>query len=111
MVAIAQNFVAHVGQIHVHVDGIGAVAAVGLEEFVPDQDAVLVAQVVEILAGALADPVADHGVIGLLVHADLRFEAGAGDAFHRLVHAPVAALAHDRNAVDGKGEVSEPGTS
>ena len=37
-----------------------AVARIGLEELVPEEDAVLVAQFVKILARALADPVADH---------------------------------------------------
>ena len=39
MVAKAQDFLAHVGQIRVQVGWIGAVAGVGLEKLVPDQNA------------------------------------------------------------------------
>ena len=111
MVAEAQDFLAHIGQIHGrrHVDCSSRLRPlslrVGLEKFVPDHDAILVAQVVEVLAGALADPVADDGVVGVAVQADLRLEAFARDALHRLVHAPVAALAMTRHAVDGEREV------
>ncbi len=105
MRAIAEDFVADVVEIHLQLQDVGAVAAIGLEEFIPDHDAVLVAEVVEIVAGALADPVADHVEIGLLMQADLGFEAFAGDALHGFVDSPVAALAHDGDAVDGDGEI------
>ena len=105
MVAIAQDFVAHVGHVGVEVGGIGAVGWVGLEEFVPDQDAVLVAELVEVFVSGLADPVADEIEVGDLVHADLGFEALARDALEGFVDAPVAAADEDARAVDRDGEV------
>ena len=84
--------------------GIGAVAGIGLEEFVPDEDAVLVAELVEVFAGALADPVADEVEIGELVQVDFGFEALAGNALEGFVEAPVAAADEDGHAVDGDGE-------
>ena len=75
------------------------------EKLIPDENAILIAKVVEIFAGALAHPIADHRVIGLLVQADLRFQAIAADSFHRFVNAPVAALADDGNAVDADRQV------
>ena len=60
VIAIAQNLVAHVGHVGVEIGGIGAVAGIGLEELIPEQDAVLVAELVEVFAGALAHPVADE---------------------------------------------------
>ncbi len=86
------------------IGGIGTVAGIGLEEFVPDQDAVLVAEFVEVFAGALAHPVADQVEVGELVHANLGFEALAGNALEGFVEAPVAAADEDLDAVDGDGE-------
>ena len=87
-----------------NIGGIGAVAGIGLEELVPHQDAVLVAQLVEVLAGALAHPVANQVEVGELVHADLGVEPLARDALQRLIEAPVAAADEDGHAVDGDGE-------
>ena len=87
-----------------NVGGVGAVEGIGLEELVPDEDAVLVAELVEILAGALADPVANQVEVGQLVQANLGVEALARDALHGLVEAPVAAADEDGHAVDGDGQ-------
>ena len=104
MVAVAKNLVADVGEVDREVVGVGAVAGVGLEEFVPDEDAVFVAELVEILAGGLADPVADHVHVGEGVHVNLGIEAGARNALEGFVEAPVAAADEDLNAVDRDGE-------
>ena len=103
--AEAEDFFADVGEVAFGVVGVGAVGGVGLEHFVPDEEAVLVAEVVEIVGGGLTDPVAEDGVVGECVHADLGFEAIAWGAFHGFVDAPVAALGDDGDAVDGEGEV------
>ena len=64
MIAEAQNLVADVGDVGGNVGGIGAIAGIGLEELVPHQDAVLVAELVEVFAGALAYPVANQVEMG-----------------------------------------------
>ena len=92
----------HVGS---EIRGIRSVAGIGLEELVPEHDAVFVAEFIEVLARALTDPVADDGIICITVHADLGLQSFSGDALHRLVHPPVAPLADDGNPVDRKGEV------
>ena len=104
MVAVAEDLVADVGEVDREVVGVGAVAGVGLEEFVPDEDAVLVAELVEVLTGGLADPVADHVHVGEGVQVNLGVEPGAGDALEGFVEAPVAAADEDLDAVDGDGE-------
>ena len=62
--------------------GSGPSCGIGLEELVPHQNAVLVAQLVEVLAGALAHPVADQVQIGQLMHANLGVEPLARNALH-----------------------------
>ena len=109
VVAVAQDLVANVGHVRGQVVRIGTVAGVGLEELVPEKDAVFVAELVEVLAGGLADPVADHVEVGDLVHVDLGVEAFAGDALESFVEAPVAAADEDGDAVDGDGEDVEAG--
>ena len=104
MIAEAQNLVADVGDVGGNVGGIGAVVGIGLEELVPHQDAVLVAELVEIFAGALAYPVANHVEMGELMQVDLGIETLAGNALHGFIESPVAAANEDRNAVDGDGE-------
>ena len=104
MIAVAKDFFADVGEIEINVGGRRAVAAIGLEEFVPQHQAITVAQIVEIVAGALADPVAEHDEIGFLLKADLGFEALARTAFEGLVQSPAAALAEDADAVDRESE-------
>ena len=101
MVAVAQNLVAHVGDVGGNIGGVGAVERIGLEKFVPHQQSVLVAQLVEILAGALAHPVANQIEVGQLVQANLGVEPLAWNAFHRLVQSPIAAANEDEHAVDG----------
>ena len=81
MAAKSQNFLPYVREIHIDIDDIGPIGAVGLEEFVPDHDAVFVAKIVEVFAGALADPIANHVVIGFFVHPDLGIEACRGTRF------------------------------
>ena len=105
MIAKPKNFVADIGHIGGEIDGVWAIAGIGLEKFVPEHDAVLVAEIVKILARALADPVADHIEIGELMHPDLRLEALTGNSLDGLVHAPIASPAEDGNAVDGEREV------
>ncbi len=95
MVAEAEDLVAHVGHVGVEVFGVGAVGGIGLEELVPEQDAVLVAELVEVLAGGLADPVADEVEVGELMQMDLGVEALAGNALEHLVETPVAAADED----------------
>ena len=67
MVAEADDLVADVGDVGVEIGWVGAVAGVGLEELVPEEDAVFVTEVVEVLAGALADPVADDVEMGVAI--------------------------------------------
>ncbi len=105
MVAEAQDLISDIGDIGVEIGGVGAVAGIGLEKLVPQKDAVLVAEFVEIFAGALPDPVADQVEIGQLVHANLGFEALARDALEGLVEPPVAAADEDWDAVDGDGQI------
>src|SRR5580692_11277748 len=100
MIAIAQHLVAHVGNVGVDVSWIGPVAGVGLEELVPNHDAVLVAEFVELCAGALAHPVANQVEVGQLVVADLGLHAIPWNALEALIEAPVAAANEDRYAVD-----------
>ena len=104
MVAEAQDLILHIRQIDGQIIGVGAVAGVGLEEFVPDQNAVLVAQLVEVLVGALANPVADHVHVGERVHVNLSVEPSARNALHAFVETPIAAADEDFHAVDGNGE-------
>ena len=105
VVAVADDLVGDVGEVGRNVGDVGAVAGVGLEELVPEQDAVFVGHLVEVGASALADPVADHVEVGEGMHVELRVEALAWDALHALVEAPVAAADHDADTVDGDGEV------
>ena len=109
MVAEAQNLFAHVGNIGVEIGGIGTIGGIGLEELVPQQDAVLVAHLVEIFAGALADPVANHVHVGELMHVNLRIKPLARNALEGFVESPVAAADEDADAVDGDGEVFRVG--
>ncbi len=104
MVAEAQHLVAHVGDVGVEIGGVRTVPGIGLEEFIPHQDAVLVAELVEILTGALADPVADQVEVRQLMQVNFGVEALAGNALHGFVEAPVAAADEDGHAIDGDGE-------
>ena len=104
VVAVAQNFVANIGHIRIDIGGIGTIGGVGLEEFVPHQDPVLVAQFIKIFAGALSHPVADHVEMSQLVHANFGLEPLARNALHGLIQTPIAAANKDRHAVDGNGE-------
>ena len=61
-------------------------------------------ELVEVLAGGLADPVADEVEVGELMHVDFGVEALARDALEGFVEAPVAAADEDGDAVDGDGE-------
>ncbi len=63
MIAKTKNLVAHIGRVSVEISRVGAVTGVGLEKFVPKQNAVFIAEIVEISTGALSDPVADDGVV------------------------------------------------
>ncbi len=103
MVAVAQDFVPHVGHVGVEVGGVGTVGGIGLEELVPDEEAVFVAELVEVFVGGLADPVADEIEVGELMHADLGFKALAGNALEGFIDAPVAAADEYTRAVDGDG--------
>ena len=104
MIAVAQNLVAHVGNVSGNVGGIGPVERIGLKELVPHQQAVLVAKLVEVLAGALAHPVANQIQVGQLVQPDLGVQPCARYALHCFVKSPVAAANEDENAVDGDGQ-------
>ena len=100
MIAEAQHLVAHVRDVGVNVSRIRAVARVRLEELVPHHDAVLVTELVELLAGALPHPVANQVEVGQLVIANLGFHAVERIALEALVQAPVAAANEDWHAVD-----------
>ncbi len=105
MIAEVQNLVAHIGHIGVEIGGVGPSLGVGLKELVPKQDAVFVAKLVEVLAGALADPVADQVKIRKLVHVDFRVESFPGNALEGFIKTPVAAADEYARSVDGDGEV------
>src|SRR6185437_11350542 len=60
MIAIAQHLVAHVGDVGLEIGGVRTVVRVGLEELVPDENAVLVAELVKVLACALTYPIANQ---------------------------------------------------
>jgi hypothetical protein len=61
-------------------------------------------KLVEILARALAHPVADQVQVRQLVHANLGFEPLARNALHGFIESPVAAADKDGHAVDGDGQ-------
>ena len=105
MIPVVENLLPHIGEGQKDVLRNRAVAGIGLEELVPQQQTILVAQIIQIVAGALADPIADDGVVGELVHANHGVQPPARDAFHRLVEAPVAPFRDDRDAVDGQRQV------
>ena len=104
MIPEAENFIAHIGDVSGNVGGIGAVQRIGLEEFVPHQEAVLVAKFVEVLAGALAHPVANQIQVGQLVQPDLGVQPCAWNPLQRFIESPVAAANEDGHAVDGDGQ-------
>ncbi len=59
-----EDLVFDIGQVGGDVGRVGAVARVGLEELVPEENAVLMGQVVKIGVCAVADPVADDIEVG-----------------------------------------------
>ena len=73
---------------------------VALPELGPDQDPVLVAAAVKLLARAAAAPVADHGEVHVAVQAHDVAHAIGKHAAEQFVPAPVAAAAEDGHAVD-----------
>ncbi len=109
MIAEAQNLVAHVGHVCFEIIGVRAIAGVGLEELIPEQDAVLVAELIEVFAGALSDPVADQVEMRQLVHVDLGIEALPRNALEAFVQPPVAAANEYADPIDGDGEVFRVG--
>ena len=66
----AQHRILHVAQEEIPVVRVRAVGRVREPEVLPDDDAVPVAGLVELVIGGLADPVADHGEIQVAVIAD-----------------------------------------
>src|SRR5580693_6078067 len=104
MIAEAQNLVPHIGNVAVQITRVRSVAGVGLEELIPNQNAVLVAQLVEVFARALSYPVANQVEVGQLVQANLGLQTLARNALEPLVQSPVAAANEDRHAVDGDGQ-------
>ncbi len=105
MIAIANHLVGHVGDVGRNVGDIGTVIRIGLEEFVPQQDSVLVGHVVEIGTSALPHPVADHVQIGESVHVELRVQPFPRHTLHAFVESPVTAAHHHAHTIDGDGEI------
>jgi hypothetical protein len=105
VVAVVEDLVFDIGQVGGDVGRVGAVARVGLEELVPEENAVLIGQVVKIGVCAVADPVADDNEAGEGVHVELGVETLAGNALHGFVETPVATARHDADTVDREGEV------
>ena len=105
MIAIAQDLVLHIREISGNVLHVWAVARIRLKEFIPQQDSVLVCQIVEVWARALPDPVADHIQIRKSVHVELGIKAVVRDPFHGFIQTPIAATHHHLDAVDGDGEI------
>jgi len=58
-------------------------------EVVPDEQSVLVGEIVEHFLGILPDPISNHVDIRVMVQAEVGLEARPRDAFAGVVHAPV----------------------
>ena len=101
MVANADDAVVRIRDEHRVVVGVGSVGRVGEPEIVPDEYAVFVAGVEELFLADLADPVADHRHVHLLMQMNggvvvLGFITEQG-----VVHAPVSAVELDVLTVAG----------
>ena len=102
VIAVTQNLVAYVCHVKLGIYGIGIVE---LEKFVPQQEAVFVAKLKEVVASALPAPVSYHIKVQVAVHLNLRFEALFVEALQSFLHAPVAAAHKHPNAVYGQRKI------
>ena len=100
MIAEAQDGVARVVEKQRWILGLDVVVLRGFPEVVPHHQSVFVREIVEGLLGVLADPVADDVQVSVAMQPEKRLQMLAGDAFARIVHAPITAAAGDAHAVD-----------
>ena len=77
---------------------------IGQPEIVPDQDAVLIAGVVKAGMARHPHPVSDHRQIGFRMEPDLVPQGLGCIPFQAVVHAPVATLGQDPDAVAIEGQ-------
>jgi hypothetical protein len=70
-----QDLVRHIVEIGWQVDHIGAISRIGLEEIIPQHDAILIGKVIAVRTCASAHPIAEHVEIGKRVHMKLGIEA------------------------------------
>ena len=96
--------VARVAEEERGVVGLEVVVLRGVPEVVPDEQAVLVGEIVEGLFGVLAHPVADDVHVRVALQTEEGLEARTRDALEHVFHAGGAAAHGDANAVDADDE-------
>ncbi len=100
MIAEARDGVACVGEEERGVVRLDVVVLRGVPEVIPDEQAVLVGEIVEGFFGVLAHPVADDVHMRVALQAEEGFETLARDALEHVLHAGGAAADGDAHAVD-----------
>src|SRR6478752_673858 len=99
MISEPQDLVSDIRNVGFDVGWVRSITRVSLKEFVPNKNAVFIAQRIEIFACALTNPVANHIHIRRLVHADLGLEPLSRNALHPFVETPVSSADKHLDAV------------
>src|SRR5581483_4910621 len=100
MVAKAKNCVAGVVEKQLRILRFDVVVLSGLPEIIPDEQPVLVGEIVENLFRVLPHPVANDVQVCITVQTEIRLEPLARDSLPRIVHSPISTTTGDSHPVD-----------